>query len=289
MSSAKTTIIEQLFEARWDEARQTLTNPVVTLGEVVTAIRSYNADHPRARPMSDRNPANFFKDFIRNKARANQNWPASVLARGVTARQVTGASACFEFVPLLQGQTVPFPLNLVPAPTATTPHHRVESVSLPLASRKLGRPDEPWLVQVLVRLRVIETHLSLYSDRRIVQIDHLQMSVKLARSEIDALFLAIEETGTGGTREIIVSCEAKGRRDDILEDQVMRQVQAVFGIPGITQDAVIPVVVKAIGRSRVHFVEFEAVSRASATDLQALAVASEAVYEFVPPIPGIGG
>lgn len=255
MSSAKPEVIERLFEKRWQPATRSLTQTLVTLNEVSEALREHNAAVP-SRTLSDRNPANFFKDFIRNKQAANRNWPASVLGRGYTARQVTGGNACFEFVPL--------------------------------ASRRLGRSDEPWLIQVLVRLRVIETHLSLFSRRSILQVDHLQMSVKLARSEIDALFLAIEESGPGATREVIVSCEAKGRRDDILEDQVLRQVQAVFRMAGVTQDLALPIVVKTLGPSEIHVVEFEAVSRKDAEDLKSLVVASEAVYELVPPVPGIG-
>ena len=277
-----------MFEARWNSQTGVLSNPLVTLTDVSTAIRQYNTEHASGRQLSDRNPANFFKDFIRNKSRANQNWPDVVFRAGYTGRQVTGGNACFEFVRLTPGQSTPFPLNVVPPPGPNTPLHRIESASLPLASRRLGRSDEPWLVQVLVRLRVIETHLSLFSARRILQIDHLQMSVKLAKSEIDALFLAIEETADGGTRELIVSCEAKGRRDDILEDQVLRQVAAVLGMSGVTQSMVLPIVIKALGPSEVHVIEFDAISRSDADAQQSLSVASEARYQFVPSVPGIG-
>ena len=139
-----------------------------------------------------------------------------------------------------------------------------------------------------MRLRVIETHLALFSKRKIVQLDHLQMSVRLARTEIDALFLAVEEIGPDETREVIVCCEAKGIRDDILEDQVIRQVQAVFRMAEVSQNRVLPIAVKALRPSEIYVVEFEAVERAAAPALATLAVTSEAVYEFVPPIPGIG-
>ena len=145
-------------------------------------------------------------------------------------------------------------------------------------------------MQILVRLRVIETHLALFSKRKIIQIDHLQMSVKLQRSEIDALFLAIElEEGgvSGSSHELIVSCEAKAK-DDVLEDQILRQVQAVFRMPAVPQSLVLPMAVKAIGRSTVRVVEFDVVARADATSLDALSVVSDAVYELVPPVPGIG-
>lgn len=291
MPITKQEIFERIFVARWDAERGQLSNALVSLDDVAEAIREVNASRPNERPMSDRNPANFFKDFIRDKARSNRRWPQSIRAEGFTARQVTGGGACFEFVPFEPGQADPFPINIVPPPAPAAERHNIESVSLPLASRRLGRGDEAWLIQVLVRLHVIETHLSLYSTRNIVQVDHLQMSVKLRRVEIDSLFLAVEETDNQ-PEEIIVTCEAKGLRDDILEDQVLRQVLAVFSLPEITQNIVIPMAVKALGASLVRVVEFEAISReqalANAEAPIAITMVSDAIYEFVPPVPGIG-
>jgi hypothetical protein len=114
------------------------------------------------------------------------------------------------------------------------------------------------------------------------------MSVKLRRAEIDALFLAIEEVNGGRTQEVIVCCEAKGRSDDILQDQVLSQVEAVFGLTGITQDLVIPIAVKALAPSEVWVLEFETVSRPDANLRRPLTITSEAIYELVPPVPGIG-
>ena len=182
-------------------------------------------------------------------------------------------------------------------PSSSTPRLRIESASLPLASRRLGRSDETWLTQVCVRLRLVETHLALVSALEVVQVDHLQMSVKLGPTEIDAMYLVIEETGaagaagaagTGATREVLLTCEAKGRSDDILEGQVVSQVRSAFGLSDTGQDRVVPVAVKAVGPSEVFVVEFEAVGRAEADDLEDLQVASSAVYELVPPVPGIG-
>lgn len=283
--SNKTEIIEQLFDARWSETELKLSNFLVTLREVQAAIRTYNENHP-AKALSDANPANFFKDFIRNKRRANANWPETILRRRYAAHQLKGL--CFEFVPFEEDQSDPFPVEMVPGPSEHTPQHRIESASLPLASRRLGRSDESWLQQVLVRLRVIETHLSLFSKRNIEQVDHLQMNIKQAKSEIDALYLAIEHQDEGKQVEIIVSCEAKGKRDDILEGQIASQVRAVFRMSGVRQSLVIPVAVKAFAKSKVHVIEFEAVQREEATSTLLLAVASEAVYELVPAVPGIG-
>jgi hypothetical protein len=146
LGSQKTPIIERFFNERWDPKTLTLENAIVTLSEVAAAIEQHNKLHPNiaGKPkteLSPRNPANFLKDFIRNRKSGNRNWPRSVLERGYTARQRKGNNACFEFVPVVPGQTEAFP-NRFPAPDATVPRHRIESLSLPLASRRLGRRDE---------------------------------------------------------------------------------------------------------------------------------------------------
>lgn len=279
----KTEIIQALFDARFDRVTKRLSSTVVTLEEVSAAIRANNLAHPDLAPMSTRNPANFFKDFIRKQEPANKNWPRGVFEAGYTAVQVTSEGRCFEFIPILPGQTIPFPRDVVPGPTDKTPHFKIESLSLPLASRRLGRTDEPWLVQVLVRLRVLEMHLAICSKRRIIQLDHLQTNVKLSGAEIDALFLAIEQD----QQELIVCCEAKSRRDDIIASQILGEVKALFRTT-ITQDLILPVAVKAIGPSKIYVIEFEAVSRKDAESKRSLSVASTAVYDFVPSVPGIG-
>lgn len=283
----KAHIIQMLFDERWDEPTRTLRDPIITLTHVQDAIRATKDGNWNRPPLSDLNPANFMKDFTRNTASANERWPSAVFERGYTAHQVTGENACFEFVRLPPGATTAFS-DLIPRPSDTTNRHEIESVSMPLASRRLGRTDEPWLVQVVVRLRVIETHMSLFSPRksRIKQIDHLQMSVKLQPSEIDALFLAIEEDAGGAISEAILCCEAKAFGQDVAENQIVRQVRAVFSEIG--QDVVIPIAVKAIGRSEVHVIEFDAVSRDQLPSFGALALAAHAVYRLVPDVPGIG-
>lgn len=285
--SYKTAVIERIFFDRWDNGTKNLPNRVVTLLEVQAAIVRYNeiAGKPQ---YSTKNPANFFKDFIRNQTRANKNWPVAVFKAGYTARQMQSEGNCFEFIPVLPGQSVPFPIETVPLPDANTTRVRVESVSLPLASKRLGRKDEPWLIQVLIRLRVFETHLALSSTQHVVQLDHLQTNVKLAGSEIDALFLGIVQRKNELSFEVIVCCEAKSRRDDIIPHQILNQVKAAFRM-GMQQDVVLPIAVKAIAPSEVYVVEFEPVRREHIPSIEALTVATTAIYEFVPPVPGIGG
>lgn len=287
MPSNKTAVIEEIFRSLWHAQNRTLSRSIVTLTDVSRAIQRYNKGRPTAQQLSTRNPANFFKDFIRNRQQANANWPERVLLAGFTARQVTGGGRCFEFIPLSPGQARPFPNLAIPGPSPSTPRHKIESTSLPLASRKLGRSEETWLTQVIVRLRVIEAHLALFSTRRVVQVDHLQMSVKLVDTEIDALFLAVEQAN-GQEQGVLITCEAKGLRDDLLEDQIIRQVKAVFRLAAVTQDIVIPMGVKVVGSSQIYVIEFEAVSRAAASSMSSLAIASDTVYEFHPPVPGIG-
>jgi len=216
LPSKKTFVIASIFDQRWDPQKGVLSKTEVTLTEVEEAIIKHNKQHPDST-LSSRNPANFFKDFIRNKRRANENWPRSVIERGYTARQITGRNMCFEFIPLTQGQGEPFPIKII-SPSQATPRHEIQSASMSLASRRLGRQDESWLIQVLVKLNVIETHLAVSSAGNIVHVDILQTNLKQSRTEIDALFLAIEEIDNSDEpfQEILVTCEAKGMSDDIL-------------------------------------------------------------------------
>lgn len=285
-SSYKVEVIDAIFSARWDSASQSIADSLVTLSDVSEGIRKYNAAHPeQSKPISDRNPANFFKDIIRK--RANHMWPARILALGYTGKQVTGRNACFRFVPLRDGQTEPFPSH-VPDPTDATPRIKISSVSMPLASRRLGRSDESWLIQVAIRLHIIDTHLGLFSQRKIIQVDHLQTAVKLGQNEIDAILLATEEAGAGQSpRESIVCCEAKSMNEQVIEEQIIGHVASVFqSLPG-TWNTAIPICVKTIARSAIRVLEFEAVERENAAELVQLTLVSDAIYELVPPVPGI--
>lgn len=272
--SQKTKIIEDIFNSRWDAAAQTLHDTLVTMDDL--------------EPYWKGNRYGFFKDIVRKTKSANNIWPQSVLERGYTGRQEVGEGASFRFVPIPAGQTLAFISSQTLVPTDATPVHMIESTSLPLASRQLGRSDEPWLIQIAVRLRVIETHLALFSPRQFIHVDHLQMSVKVQPSEIDALFLATERIGETEQREVIVSCEAKSLRDDLIEEQLVRQIKTIFRQKAITQDIALPIALKAVGTSRIYVVEFDPVMRSDAAHLDALVVASEAVYHLKPAVPGIG-
>jgi len=72
--------------------------------------------------------------------------------------------------------------------------------------------------------------MSLYSSKKktIRQVDHLQNSVKLRLSEIDAIFLGTEEVAPGKFRQFLIACEAKARGEDITMAQLTRQPIALL-------------------------------------------------------------
>lgn len=284
--SYKPEIIQRLFQKRWNASTGELTNPVVTGDEIRQAHAEYR--HRRGEDVEVTNVYAFMKDFLRSKNR-NTNWPNEIFEAGYTARQVTGGGSVFEFVRISQDQTEPFP-RTAPAPPAGMIPHKISSVSLPLASRRLGRTDEPWLVQVSVRLHIVETYFALFSSRKatVRQVDHLQNGLKLRKTEIDALFLGIEEITPGQFQEFMITCEAKHIGEDIIVEQVLQQVRAVFRLANITQQFVVPLALKSIAPSQIHIVEYGQVGRAEADEIDALDMINQAVFELVPPVPGIG-
>lgn len=285
--SYKPEIFLRLFQKRWNPETRQLANSVVHSNEIRQEHHDYRTR--RGQPVEVTNVPAFMKDFLRKRRLANANWPPEIFAAGYTARQVTGGGRIFEFVPILPGQTEPFPSN-APTPPPDIVPHRISSVSLPLASRRLGRTDEPWLVQVSVRLHLVETYFALFSSRRatVRQVDHLQNALKLRRTEIDALFLGIEEIEAGVFNDFIITCEAKHAGEDIIAEQVLQQIKAVFHLDNVTQPFVVPVALKAISPSRIHLVEYGEVARDDAEALDTLTMVNQAVFELVPPVPGIG-
>lgn len=284
--SYKGEIIQRLFEKRWDAGTRHLANSIVLSGEITQEHAAYR--RRRGQDVETTNPYAFMKDLLRSRKR-NQIWPRAVFQAGFTARQVTGEGRVFEFVPIQENQTQPFP-EVLPSPPTGSPIYDIPSVGLPMASRRLGRSDEPWLVQVSVRLHVIEAYFALFSTKRstIRQVDHLQNGLKLRRTEIDALFLGIEEPSPGRFEEFLITCEAKTVGQDIIVEQVLQQAVAVFKLGNVAQSFVIPIAIKAISASRIHLVEFSAVKRAEAEEIQTITIANQAVFNLVPPVPGIG-
>lgn len=280
--SKKTAIIEKMFFDHWDADRQELTKSVMTFDDVRAAIIGYNVGLSEDKQLSTDNPANFMKDAIRG-VNASRNWPVSLHKLAYTARQTPGEGNVFEFMKYPEGQGEPFPDKFVPS--ENTPRFPVQSVSLPLHARRLGRSDEPWLIQTAINLKIVETHFAVASKLPVSQLTHLQMSVKLRRTEIDALFLAVVEPLEAPPYDVVVTCEAKGARERVLEHQIVNQVKAAFRT--IDAPCVVPIAIRGIKDIGMYVVEFVPVDRSASEALENLEVASTALYELKPPVPGI--
>ncbi len=277
--SKKTKVIENLFFKFWDPETEQLTKSVMSLHDVSNAIQQCNEQF--GLDLSANNPANFIKDLMRG-VNASANWPASVAEFRYTAVQRTGGGDVFEFIPYAEDQTEPFvdAFKL----TGDVSRYPIQSISLPLVTKTLGRSDEAWLIQTAVNLRVIETHFAVSSNLKILELSHLQMSIKLRQTEIDALFFGLMETESGN-KHVIVTCEAKHYRDPFIPQQIINQVQAAFGATDV--NIVIPLGLKAIKNTGFYVTEFDAVTRTEAPTLSELKLASHAIYELMPPVKGI--
>jgi hypothetical protein len=287
--SKKTAIFERLFDKRWNDERSALSESVVNLEEVADEIVNFNADKTGRQRLSQKNPANFYKDFTRKVKSANRNWPATIRTKRFTAVGLTGESRCFKFIPLPADREEPF-VDVFPALAEDAGIYRISSASLPLAARQLSRGDEPALIQTLVRLRVIETHMALFSPmrNRIVQVDHLQNSVKLRDSEIDALFLAVLKNDDGQTQNVLITCEAKQKGEDLMLEQISRQPLATFESTS-GYDMVIAIGARSYAPSKIQIVEFQPVYRATFHENDPLQVAGSNTYTLEPAVDGIGG
>lgn len=279
MRSAKTRVVEHLFFENWDPERQRLRKSVMSLEQVSRAIRACNEKYGTS--LSDRNPANFLKDLLRGR-NTSRNWPESVAALGYTAVQRTGSGDAFEFILYGAGQTAPF-ADRFPI-MSDAPRCAIQSLSMPLAMKTLGRTDESWLIQTALNLRVVETHFAVASPVEMLEIIHLQMSIKLRKTEIDALFLGRVRTASAEF-PVIVTCEAKHYSDPFIPQQIVNQVQAAFGATEVA--LVIPLGLKAVRGVGFFVSEFAQVSREEADSLADLERVACGLYELRPSVKGI--
>jgi hypothetical protein len=279
MASIKTVVVEYLFNKHWDESTGALRKTVMTLDDVAEAIRACNAADGLER--SANNPANFLKDIVRSR-NASKIWPTRLSALRISGAQRTGTGDSFAFVDFGPDQAEAFP-DLF-RPNSRTTEVDLQSVSMPRESKSLGRSDEAWLIQTAVNLRVIEQHMATVSTLDVQEITHLQMTVKLRATEIDAIYSASIGQGKSAQKAII-TCEAKKHSERILEDQIISQVIAAFGTTDAT--LVVPVAIRSVKNKGIHVVEFEAVSRSELGNFKALALSRDALYKLVPPVKGI--
>lgn len=236
MASNKTEVIEILFRDKTRWKGRTLIRSVVTLAEVLEAILVWNNTNPNAKTkLSTKNPANFFKDFVRKSKSAEENWPATVLKARYGGVQRTGAGNSFEFIPLPTGQTTAFAATAAtyPKSPSNTKLSVVQTLSLDFMNKALARKDENWLQSIAVSLHIPQFHLALHPTHALpfTQVGHMQSNLKLRKTEIDGLYYGYLE----GRRIVLITMEAKGHSDDILESQVLDQVTAVQGMKKVKE------------------------------------------------------
>ena len=276
-NSQKLVVIERIYNQllkTGGSLKKTITND-----DIVAAIDWCNNN--KGTTLSTNNPANFIKDIIRGK-NASGMWPDSLKVARIGADQVTGNGRVFEFVPYAAGQTLPFPNRF--AYHAGAERHRIQSVSMPLASKALGRDDETYLIQVLVKLSVVETHFALFSPINVIELNHLQIGIKLRLCELDALFTANYIDKNKEQHSLIITAEAKRKNQRLLEEQVIRQVHGAFQITN-TQ-LVVPIAMTSI-EGGVYLTEFKAVRRDELASFKELELEADKVYELVPMVKGV--
>ncbi|MGQ0760863.1 MAG: hypothetical protein ACT4OT_02415 [Acidobacteriota bacterium] len=173
---------------------------------------------------------------------------------------------------------------------------KIQSLSLDLETRLVGFwGHESWLMQVAVQLRLIQSHLALCSEHKFIEVANLQQNIKQGRAEIDGLFLG----RTSPECSVLITVEAKGRTDDILETQVAAQVMAVMknkninrNLPDITDDPerfyILPLAMKVIDESVVYIAEYQPVKYETNGVVEGLKLECESLCELIPPVEGIG-
>ena len=279
--SAKNHVFQALFNARYDPATGRVANPLVTLEEVADAIRAL-VQEGRIE-LSDRNPANFIKDYLRS-ARRNAIWPAPIREAGYTARQRTGVGQCFEFFPIPAGQE-PFPDDFLP--TGNEPTFILQTLSLPVTTREIVRVDEQSLAQIAVKLHLLEHFLASSPNalgNGIREITHLQNNVKLRSSEIDALYKAVAHVD-GSTRTGAIAVEVK-IGEPIIAEQIEKQALAILADHSF--EFCIPVIVKRTRKGEIVLIQLAPVGR---EDIDADGridiggVVYGAKYVFAPELP----
>ena len=241
--SAKTAVIEDIFNARAVSGTLPPGSTMVTLADVQQAIIANNAT-PGRQQLSPRNPANFLKDIVRKESR-NTVFPASVAAAGYTAVQRPVGGNCFEFVPIPPGQAEPYAV-IAPTPALTATPHLVQSLTLVASGRRYGRRDESWLTAVATALGLIQTHLALNNTNDLIGMALVAPHIKLGTGEADALYHAEDDAGN----PYVIACEAKGEDEVLDEEQILRVAVAVQAAPGTGGASVIPVGVKKVIRPR---------------------------------------
>jgi hypothetical protein len=279
--SEKVHVFEALFHERYDPVSRQVSRPVVMLDDVAEAIRSLKAKGVTS--LSDRNPANFMKDYLRSESR-NKSWPGVIRSAGFTARQRTSIGQCFEFVALAQGEE-PFPDDFE-LPNDVQ-EFTLQTLSLPITTREVVRADEQSLAQIAVKLNLVEHFLASSPAARgwgVRAVTHLQNSVKLRGGEVDALYQA-EIMRDKALHLGVATVEVK-IGDPVIREQLASQVQAVFGDPAWS--FCIPIVLKRFRRGEIAAMHLPLVRREDLDTNGAVTLGTiqyAAKYVFEPPLP----
>ena len=275
MPSMKSSVIEWLFFDKLGfRTNGNIGDGVVTMGDVVDGIEA------TASGLSKSNPANFFKDITRNNP--DMIWPASVLAAGFTGEDAIGTApqAVFRFVPLPAGQLTAFPPPLAPSAAMLASPHTIQSLSMPISTKALGRSDENWLAQVAARLHVVETYFAQFSPNSMAEVTFLQTGVKLPQGEADSAYSVVDSSG----ETWLVSVEAKGRREKIHPPQIHRAAASLLQTSAAQATCgVIPMAMKVVSVSTIYIVEFEKLR----VPTDPLTKVGEGVLRLVPDVAGI--
>lgn len=277
----KALLIRHIFDKLWDDRSKQLTRTTVFDHDIREAKAALDETH--TLKIKAGNPNNFFKDIVRRK-KAFQLWPESLRAMGWTGEQRTGDGKVFEFVQI----TPEWPDNLAIdlEPTSDTPRFPVQTLSIPLWTKELGRSDEPWLLQSAVNLRVVETHFAVGEPGQVppLSMTHLQMDLKLRKTQIDALYLLQYERKKQAPGFAHVTVEAKQHNQRIVQEQVAWQAEAA--LKNEKADVVIPLAMAAVRGEGIYVVEFEMIEKGNEVPRR-LKVFREALYQLRPGLPGI--
>lgn len=206
MASQKNIVFERLFNKNG--------YGVVTLTDVDIAIREMNTE--LGSTLSTKNVANFYKDYTRVARRANNNWPASLRSRRVTARKADRSGECFEFVEWPASLNDPFVDDITPKPNTPT---EPLAVSISARFRRQGCRDESYIASLADKIGLFSYFLQTLD---ITEVETVHFGKK-ARAEIDVIICG-RDTISG--EDILVAVEVKSHTESIVMGQLAAQSAA---------------------------------------------------------------
>jgi hypothetical protein len=149
-------------------------------------------------------------------------------------------------------------------------------------------------MQVAAKLHLIQAHLALCSDQRFIEVSELQQGIKQSGAELDGLFLG----KINANDSMLITVEAKGRKDDILQGQIVSQVNAVLKMKSVQKNlsaiagntstfSILPMAMKVIDESIVYIAEYAAIKYVKNGSEHSVTLVRESLCEIAPPVEGI--